>query len=216
VGLVIGAAMCALWLKACGFGESSFFDESVWWEYGGWLAAMGALACMSLVGGGTDSWQWRWIGVICATAAYVLVVRLLNETSWPVEPVDGLITVAALIAHANLILRAPLGDGARWIIYGTVAIAVATGWFVNEAAMNDIVGNRENWSTVDRMAAAGGILTGFGTIIVAVLTQLHRRAVAHVPGSDGPPDVNLVCPLCGKRQTLTHGRGPCDRCGAER
>jgi len=214
LGLALSAAVFLLWLKAVGFGETGYFDEDSWWQYGGWLAAMGTLACLSMVGTGTDGWHWRWIGFVFAVAAYIVIIPLVEQPKWHPEPVDGLITLAALIVYANLILRAPLRNGSRWIIYGSVAIAAATGWFLNEALMNDIIGNRENWSDVDRLAAAGGILSGFGTIIVAVLTQLRRRAAANLPGGAGPPDVIIVCPLCGKRQTLTHGHGPCDRCGA--
>jgi uncharacterized membrane protein YfcA len=212
-GLAFSAVVLALWLVADAHLDQQG-DTQWWkfWEYGGCLAALAVPICGALIGAGTDRRYWRWIGVVCAAAAYILIVPQVGQHDWSNQPATALVTVAVLVAYVNVVLNAPLPSGQAWVVYADIAAAVATGIFVNREVMQPNLGRL--WTPTDRAVGACAILWGFGTIILAILARMARRQIRPAGESAGPLDVTVICPLCNHRQILPAGRGDCRHCQA--
>ncbi len=64
---------------------------------------------------------------------------------------------------------------------------------------------------VDRLAAAGGILTGCGSLALAVLARMNRK-VDYEPVSLELNEMTVVCPRCRKKQSVRLGDSICCAC----
>ena len=72
-----------------------------------------------------------------------------------------------------------------------------------------IVGIDEFW--VGRCMAASGIVTGCGTLALAVLARMNRRVDFEMEGG-ALTEIVVVCPRCRKKQSLTIGDATCSGC----
>lgn len=223
VGLAFAAAAAAVFLIQIWLDLPSVER----WPFGGTGAALcwsGLLASLALVGFGTDARHWRWAGVLAALAALALMLYgVWVSQSDDARALTCVMSVAGFVAFANVLLRAGVFGGQRWVVYGTIAAAGAVALFVNldafvhEGASDDLFGFR-------RFAAGALIVTISGTLAVIVLALLNRRATRKVvyaaqtvgggAGQAGAPlrSINLRCPRCQKEQTLPLGEAACCEC----
>mgnify|MGYP003867046843 CR=1 FL=1 len=213
VGLAFAAISSACYMLAIWF-ESSVFLNYRSGETGHAFAAAGLFASLSLIGLGMDSRHWRWIGV--GASATMLALALYGI--WRMPQGDPAFTVcastlAALVAFANVLIRASLIGGQRLVIYGTIASAAAIALLLDLQAIiadpgNDTFGFR-------RLIAGATIVTISGTLAVVVLAMLNRRSLRRadsVAAGTLLSAISLQCPRCGKQQTLALGEGRCSDC----
>ena len=206
----VGLALCAVELLLLLLGTwASWQRDTLFGELAGWLALFGFLAVVCLIGAGTgDRRLWRWIGVAAAAfgfalGAYASVKRIYGDGDIMVY----VVSVAAAVAHANIVLLCPLRAGQMWLRWLTIAAGVATAFFVDLS----IYFERDS-ELPQRLSAASAIVAGCGTLALAVLARLNRRVLpAGTPLSD-LRDVTIVCPLCGKKQALALGGARCAGC----
>jgi hypothetical protein len=202
--LMFIAFMLATWLP----GGVWSYDE--WWGTGWAFGCFGLLASASLVDVGTKPRRWwRRAGVVAAAASTGLVlIAIWDRLKFDEEIITFTTSVACVSAYANIILRISLPSGQAWVAIASVGTAAVTGGAVDLALLLD-------GSFVEdflwRVAAAGGIVTGCGTMAVVVLMALNRRTIATTRAA---PDKEMivVCPACGKRQRVPVGKSSCVGC----
>jgi len=197
VGLALAAIASGFFLSAIWLVSSTPFDRLM-----GMMAMTGVAiswaglpAALCLIGLGHDKWYWRWLGVGAAAAALVLWLNgiwaeLDGDAAYIVCPMS----IAALAAFANVLLRSKLQNGPRMVVYGTIAAAAATALFVDLNVLTDDGGYGDRFG-FERFTAGAAIVTVSGTLAVIVLTMLNRRAMRKVayaartiPGTDGAGD----------------------------
>ena len=125
VGLAISAAVAAVWLVGTWIG-GNYDDECG--ASGFILGGFGIVMVLSLVGAGTDRRHWRWVGVVCTTAATVMaLISVWKNFDDPSDLFVVLATVGVLVGYVNIVLRVPLKSGQHWLVMATIAAAVGTG-----------------------------------------------------------------------------------------
>jgi len=173
------------------------------------LALFGGLAVISLVGAGRDRRYWRYLGVLAAAAgcviAFVGIWRELRGGS----SLTIVSSLAVTVALANMVMLCPLKAGQTWLAYATIAAAAFTALFVDLTAIYNPQGR---WDLLYRLAGAFGILSACGCLALGVLHRLNRRFDLKPSGLE-ITRFTLVCPACGKKQTLSTGHACCDNCG---
>jgi hypothetical protein len=210
----VGTALCAVVFLTLLY--PAWFDTSWnnWEKHLGTsltLAGYGLLVCGSLVGFGQDRRHWRWAGVAAAAvAAAMLLVAIWRPSGRGPEVFAVITTVAALVAHANLVLLVPLLPGQRWLAWATIAATVFCGAFIDALVIADLPNDT---GLLARAAGACGILSACGTLALAVLARMNRKveraavALAHVT------TFSLTCPGCQRKHTLPTGWARCPTCG---
>ena len=114
----------------------------------------------------------------------------------------------AVVAHATLVMLAPLTFGQRWLRLLTI-LAV----FVTAALVDWIVYLDEAPEMLQRLASAAGICAACGTLAIAILARVNRKLTVHATPKE-LREIKLECPQCGKRQTIAVGTdAACSGCG---
>jgi len=109
----------------------------------------------------------------------------------------------------SLMVRVPLRPGQRWLLWGTIGAAIATGVFVDLARIThpwqeDILG---------RLAGAAAIIAGCGTLALLVLAKINRRAGPSAAAVSELRAISVTCPRCHDKQTIAIGEARCRNCG---
>jgi hypothetical protein len=174
------------------------------------LAVFAGLAVLCLIGTGTDRRHWRWLGVVAAgvafsISAYAILLNLAESSAAFI----CVVSVAAVVAHANAMTRCPLKPAQRWLLWGTIGAGVATGGFVDLAKLTS------PWQEeiLGRLAGATAIIGGCGTLALLVLARVNQRIVPLIAAAADMREVGLTCPRCRTRQTIAIGSGACRSCG---
>ncbi|MCX6922270.1 MAG: hypothetical protein NT154_03480 [Verrucomicrobia bacterium] len=203
--LAFGCLMVATW-----GGWHKIVQAERWHFLALWLAVFGVLAVVCLIGAGTDRRHWRWLGVAAAAMAYAMsayaVIYNLHETSTLFVCV---VSVAAVVAHANAMSWCPLKPGQRWLLWGTICAGIATGALVDFARIT----NPWQEEMLGRLAGASAIIGGCGTLALLVLARIYQRNVAPATIAADLREIKLTCPRCRTRRTLAIGAGECGTCG---
>ena len=210
VGLFASSAVFVLLMVGTWGGWLGAVRAERWHFLGLSLAVFAVLAVFCLVGSGTDRRHWRWLGVAAAGAAFSIsayaILLDIHETSAFFVCV---VSVAAVVAHANALARCPLKPAQRWLLWGTIAAGIATGGFVDLAKITS------PWQEemLGRLAGATAIIAGCGTLALLVLARINQR-VGPVPATLADVrEVRLTCPRCRSKQTIALGSGKCGACG---
>lgn len=181
-----------------------------WYNLGFSLASFAFLAVLCLVGTGVDNRYWRWLGVAAAAAAFLMsayaIIRDIHQSSAFFVCV---VSVAAVVAHANVMIRCPLKPNHRWLLWGTIGAAIATAAFVDLAHITrpwqeDLLG---------RLAGAAAIVGGCGTLALLVLARINQRIVPPTTRAADLRQVSLACPRCQAKLSIEIGAGKCENCG---
>ncbi len=209
VGLFASAVVFVLLMVGIWGGWLGKVRAERWQLLGLSLAVFAALAVLCLIGTGTDRRHWRWLGVAAAATAFAIsayaILSDIHETSAFFVCV---VSVAAVVAHANAMAWCPLKPAQRWLLWGTIGAGIATGGFV------DIASITSPWQAemLGRLAGAMAIMGGCGTLALLVLAKINQRTVP-VPATVADlGEITLTCPRCRAKQTIAIGTGKCVAC----
>jgi Zn finger protein HypA/HybF involved in hydrogenase expression len=127
----------------------------------------------------------------------------------------GLLSLGAVVAHANLCLVAvKLMTSQHWVRGGTIAAVVLTALmivlYIAEDKFPAVV--PIDGDMIGRFMEASGIIASCGTLALLVLARMNRKVDAE-PESYELNEVNLECPRCRKKQSLPTGDSTCPSCG---
>lgn len=186
-----------------------------WGETGRVLSLFGALAVLALIGVGTsDRRHWRWAGVVASVIACAmwLIDIWVGVGSDPGFVVFcTLVSLAAVVGHANLSLMCPLTDTQRWVRSGSIAAAILTAALVDMIVLDDKLLRYGMDDPLGRIAGAAGIVAGCGTLALCVLARINRK-VDYERLSPELAEMVVVCPRCGKKQSIGLGDSVCTVC----
>jgi hypothetical protein len=210
VGLFASAAVFILFMVGTWGGWLGAVRAERWHQLGLSLAVFAVLAVLCLVGSGTDRRHWRWLGVAAAGASFAIfayaIIRDIHKTSAFFVCV---VSVAAVVAHANAMACCPLKPAQRWLLWGTIGAGIATGGFVDMARITS------PWQEemLGRLAGATAIIAGCGTLALLILARINQRMVPVAATLADLREITLTCPRCRTRQTVAIGSGECGACG---
>ena len=210
VGLFASAVAFVLFMVGTWGGWLGEVRAERWHSVGLSLAVFAVLAVVCLVGSGTDRRHWRWLGVAAAGAAFSIsayaIILDIHETSAFFVCV---VSVAAVVAHANAMAWCPLKPAQRWLLWGTIGAGIATGGFVDWARITS------PWQEemLGRLAGATAIIAGCGTLALLILARINQRIVPVAATLADLREIALTCPRCRAKQTITMGSGKCRACG---
>ena len=183
----------------------------IWFKYSwetGELAAYvvpyGLLIVVCLIGVGTDRQFWRLLGVAAAGLAYGIVAYArIHHLHGDATFLIYITALAAVIAHANVMLTVPLRPNQSWLRWATILAGVATAVFTCITAAGEQHLQDDAVELPRRLAGACGVVAGCGTLAMGVLARMNRRYLqaGSTPVTD-LRDITLICPLCGRKQTI--------------
>ena len=210
VGLVASAVVFVLLMVGTWGGWLGAVQTERWHSLGLSLAVFAVLAVLCLIGSGTDRRHWRWLGVVAAAAAFSIaayaILLDLHQTSAFFVCV---VSVAAVVAHANSMAWCPLKPAQRWLLWGTIGAGIATGGFVDLAKVTT------PWQEemLGRLAGATAIIAGCGTLSLLILARINQRINPVAAAVADLREITLTCPRCRAKQTVALGSGKCGACG---
>jgi hypothetical protein len=216
VGLAFSGVVLMLWLIPIWVATD---DSEQWYGTVAVVAGYGALITLCLISF-TRSVRdvWRWVGVAAATLGCVVSL----EAIWDRGPVSEstvniitvLVSVASVIAHANLTFLVSLKPSQVWIRWATIASAVLTAGSIDAITVFDLQGD----TLAARFAGAMAIVTGCGSLALVILARYNKLIAS--PPPERPKGVDLtkiekmtvVCPCCELQQTIALGGAQCSSC----
>jgi hypothetical protein len=210
VGLFASAAVFAVLMVGTWGGWLGAIRAERWHSLGQSLAVFAGLAVLCLVGSGTDRRHWRWLGVAAAAAAFsISAYAILLDIHKPSAFFVCVVSVAAVVAHANAMAWCPLKPAQRWLLWGTIGAGIATGGFVDLARITS------PWQEemLGRLAGATAIIAGCGTLALLILARINQRIVPIAATLADLREISLTCPRCRAKQMITIGTGKCGACG---
>ena len=180
-----------------------------WWGIAGATAGFGFLAVCCLAGLRTHRRPWRWIGILAALVAWgITVVAIFKDLQNGGGTLTCIISLAVVIAHANLAMLVPLHGGQRWVRIGTILAVIATSIFID---IDAIGGELQLDDLIGRIAEACAIVAGCGSLALLVLARINRKPPPPVAAEI--KEMTIVCPNCQKKQSLAVGSSACAGCG---
>lgn len=217
LGMGLTAIAFTLWTLAIWFepwrGGSGFWYEAA--ISANIVAGAGPGLCISLIGRPGER-RWRWIGVIAGALAIVLGLyarwtRPESELMW----FAAILIVSVTVAAINLVVRARLAPGHRWMIGVTVAAILLTGVMAQVINFETRGFDRSSPDAfMSRIFAASAIVTTCSALALMVLRAFSRRML--ITQSSALTElraVNLACPRCRKQQEAPTGESRCIGCG---
>lgn len=205
------AFMIATWAP------SRVFNDDKWWDTGGAVALLGGLAAVSLIGvGGGDRRDWRWAGVgasLIACTMWLLEIWIGAGSDLGFVLFCVLISLGAVVAHANLAFFCPLTPTQLWVRAGAILAAMLTAGLINLIIIDDrFSGIGLDEDLLGRLASAAGIVTGCGTLALCVLARMNRKVDFESLEAE-LSEMTIVCPRCRKKQAVHLGDSVCASCG---
>jgi hypothetical protein len=214
-GVVVAAVVLFLLLSWAWLGGGLFGGNDELLSSGGAVALFGFLAIVTLIGQGTDRRFWRWVGIaVGALGLAILLWAIWNHHYEDSGLMTLLISITAVIAHANLCEAVPLAGGQRWLGRAAIGAGIMAAVFLNfpNVAPAWLLHYAPDRHFLERCTAACGILAGCGTLALGVLVALNRRLKPPVVTYTAAASYTLICPACQSRLTLPTGEASCPRC----
>ena len=204
-GLTLTTAcfVSALWIKSDELGLTGLY----------FLASL-ACCSFSLVGLGLENRQWRWIGVLASLAAFALAM----VGTWFVDSRDPsvyilLITTAGAIAYAIVMLRLPLGDARFWCLFAAIGSTSSLAGSVSALSFITTGFDQAGPDLLTRVTGAMAILSACSTLAALIIYRLNRRPGNLAESAITVSALQIVCPCCGKKDTVPVGKSACTKCG---
>jgi hypothetical protein len=201
--------LLATWSNVSSMGSGSMNFWEIGWAC--WFFAFGSAACAA--GIGIDHRHWRWIGLAATFLSFGLGVHI----AWTNQDMDSELfavstTVAILIGHANLLWLCKLKPRQLPLRWGTAIFAWIAGATFDYAVLGNV-----NEDLIWRIGTAAIICGGCGTVAVAILAAFNRRVAPRPTGEIDAGTIDLICPICHKKQTVPIkdgvGENSCAGCG---
>jgi hypothetical protein len=211
----VGVALCAV-----EFGLLMIAARFDWLFSGGthWPATAGICAfyftvlIMSLVGLGAAPGEWRrWLAIVASCICLVVVL------GWVWRSIDNhsggyamLFSIPTVLAYLNLAMLCPLKSGqvwARWVAILSLtatAACIDCGIALSQNGVGDLF---------DRLSGALGIIAGCSTLALAIFAALNRKIERPAIALEDVHSMEIICPLCKKRQVVGTGNAGCVECG---
>jgi len=195
------------------------FLASIWWKFedrlaetGGGLLASVAPAALAMIAQSPRDRMWRWIGPLAALVAFVM--SFLG--TWFIPSNDptvyiGVLSIACVVGHANVVLHLRLPDSALWLRLVAIASAAATAGGITFVSALSKGFDSAPPDMLARLTGAAGIVTACATIALVVLLKLNPARSAEAVTSIAT--VSLVCPHCAKKFDARVGVSACPTCG---
>ena len=192
------------------------WHEDHWYGLAGAIAVFLPVVVACLVGAGTDRRHWRWLGAAAAVVATaVMYYAMVNNPRGGEGAFAAVVSVALVVAHANVMMLLPLKPAQHWVRRGTILATFATAAFIDLSIVTS-GRNTGNWNPMafvyERLSGASAVVAGCGTMALLVLARMNRRVVPPAATLESIKDVTLVCPACRKKQTLPVGDARCASC----
>ncbi len=193
----------------------SWSQAEPWWLTGWWTAAYGSLSFAALCGMERLKFNWRWTGMAASFLAWTIVLIGVwsDLTSTPDKLVVLFSSIAIVVAHASLVLLAPLPPGQRWLSWSTIATAMTSAVFVNFEINLEPGGGL---SMLGRTAGASAILAACGSLALLIMARLNRPAILQVGAEalsqEGYQAFSMTCPQCTERIEASLGTFACKNC----
>jgi len=209
--VTFGAFMTAIWAP------SRLIEDEKWWESGSAVFTIGLLVLLSLVGAGAEPRRaWRWVAPPAAVIAFALWmsnVWLGTESAFGTVMFSVLLSVAAVVGHANLCLLVKLPSDRGWLRGGAIVASILTAVFVDLVIVNqEYVSIAWDEELLGRLTAAAAIAAGCGSMALLVLARFSRGAARETPAAE-LSEMSLICPRCRKKQSIDIGESSCSKCG---
>jgi hypothetical protein len=137
----------------------------------------GFLIACALLGAGTDRRHWRWIGVVCAWAAFVAFIISVGSGTWMATRAYWILLITAwLIGYANFMLSLSLMPGEKWFAYFAIVMEGITCYLWCRANM--IWNPRRVYVIVDPidLVPLCAILAALATLCAASMSRWNNRA----------------------------------------
>ncbi len=178
------------------------------------VLASGLTAAVALVGVGVERRPWRWVGLLAAGMALALgIIGTWFISSNNGSPYIISMVIAVVIAHANIVMRVPVGESAVWARPVAIGSTGAAGMCL--CALSLIAGGRDldGPDALTRLAGAMGIVSACSTVAIVVLYRLHRRPPGTSAEVSAISSVQETCPHCGRKHAASIGETACATCG---
>ena len=208
-GLAFVAAAGAAFSLAIWLPRATYLSYE-WWGTAWTIIGLSVPAFACLVGFAPgDRRHWRWIGA-AATAASLAVTMIIIWAKVELSAlIAAVLSIALLIAYANLVLLLKLRPGQIWLRWGALGFALVTAALINVLVDTDFSFAEE---TLARSIAASGIVTACGTLALIVLAAFNRRGDVEFESKE-MYEVSLKCPRCGREHDVRIGGDRCPSCG---
>jgi hypothetical protein len=212
---IIGTGLCTavfVMLMIATWVDSAWPRSEHWYGTAVATAWLGVLAVASLGGVGTSPGRWwRWVGVSAASGATAAAICAIWKE---IHAGDGIfiviVSVAAVVAFANLCLMVPLTASQKWVRIATILAAAATAILIDLLALGSDY--QFEIPMAENLAAATGIIASCGGLALLVLARINRH-LDRVPVLSEIRQITIVCPGCNRKQTATLGESSCAGCG---
>ena len=218
LGIVVSLTALTLFLLAVWLPSppNSTRHNADWWKSGLAVSLHGFVAVIGLIGAGTsDRRHWRWAGAVaCAGALLLWLVNIWIGTGTDLGYVTycGLLAASVVVAHANVACLAKLAPSHVWVRTATIVFATLTAALIELIVIDHRLYDMADFiGLIERLAAAGGIVTGCGTLAIVVLARLNRK-VDLEPQTADLTRISVVCPRCSKKQLIGVGDSVCANC----
>ncbi len=218
IGVVFSLASFVAWMISVWIPSNSSYGpvRDEWMETGFALLVWGVLAGLCLIGTRSERpRRWRYVGIAAGTVSccmWLIDIWVGAGSELGYIVFYGLLSLATILAHANICVRAAMAPDHVWVRTCTLVAAAFTAImielsviFEGRAAMVGYIG------MIERCAAAGGIVAGCGTLAIVVFARFDRR-VDYQPATTDLSCISIVCPRCNKKQQIGVGKSVCVSC----
>jgi hypothetical protein len=172
-----------------------------------------ALLITSLAGLGVSPGQWR-RGLAIAASCVALAVSLLliwqSDQDHP-RAMALLISIPAVLAYVNAAMLCQLKGTQVWARrVAIIGVVMAASCIDLDIYSDSTAGYGEMCA---RLAGAAGIVAGCATLALAIFAALNRKIERPPVLFQEIQSLEVICPLCQKKQMLSTGGATCSECG---
>jgi len=208
--LVFLCFCAAALIQAFGSDYGQFDFWLLAWE--SWICMLGIVFC--LVGWGTDHRHWRWLGVAACLAFLTDATRLQFMRPTPSSAPHELVIlgmIAIVIAQCNQLFALQIARKFNPFRLMAIAFAIAA---AGVTIWSDYYDANPIWqmTPAQRLFTALWICAGSASAALVIVARFNRKPDP-VKATMEFRQLAIVCPHCGKKQTMPLGESACSDCG---
>jgi len=170
------------------------------------------LLMLSLAGLNASPGAWRrWPAVIMSSVSLVVcLVGIWRDVEDHPNAFAVLVSMTTVLAYLNVAMLCPLKSRQVWVRWVAVLAVTATAACIDCGVFFSDSGNDELFG---RISAATGIVAGCATLALAIFAALNRKIERPAIMLQDVRSVEVICPLCRKKQSIATGGALCVECG---